>query len=1113
MSAKIRIQYNNVDEISIVVKENERIIDLIPKIIKDPQNQNENYLFILNENILDNQNLISSYDISEESIILMIKKNISLEEYISQCQKFVTINDKTITYKEILNGIKNYNGVSTQYFIHTNTNEGKKTYLIILDNDYEIIFNEEPFTAITNEIEIKQKKEKIIKKMIIPNICCLEEIKDFCKDKFIDNPYVLDNEKNKIYIKDDSNILEFIKDGLLNIYYITEDKYNESSINNPKIIIDNFKPKDLIDNFFEIFKYNNKEEEENKNFIYLESKERGKLSKFFGNLAAKKNLHTFKFAGPKNCGKSTTLLKYSRSNFSVMYLNCKYYHELQLKGKMTNVYNDILKEFQRIIKINPALIPQINELFKECKGKLYADIIYEIIKFLETMNLIKIIILDQVNEYHLNSVILNKYIKFIKEKKAKIKLIICSSINNYEIEDEVLKTIKNNINFDNGLNEENQDYYYYCGYLYENKIDDNNKLSPIFKLFRNQGKYIYSFKKSKNYKQTFSEIRKEIENDIKKFLKGKDIISISDILIFIKNNIQNENVSIPYQLLKFIPMKYFSIKKNYDNYFKINYDFPYIEYILDSLINIEDCDNYFKSQRYQFDFLKGNVKGLYYEYSCIYHINNSTIFGTKIENYITLESIAKFDNIIENIEDYIIKNIDEPKDSNSILNDIKTNDNNSEDLNSTKQNEIIMIDDYSSNEKNLNYDNNINTQSEEKIEQNTLLKKKTKRKKDAIKNKTIDEFNKNIKTYNILDEINKIKEFKKLSKNMTFEDFEQNIPQKLFKEINFYFHDIEYYRKITILNNSLPKYKGYEDKHVGFRQKKITGECLDYALLLGNQKNKKFLGIQIKCYSPDTTGENFSRETKSTIKEKCKNVINGIKSVFNIDIKEWHYLLILYYNTRDKEGEPNTFLINHCKKNNLEYIFYDPEKKQFLDKDFQDNFKFKFNDLTDLDSLSFNFKNSDIYDYKPEEKIETKNELVKGYQQYFNDTLSFYYQFNFSEQFITSNLDEYLEKLNNNISKIICNDKSFEFKFILLKKIYYEWIPQVPKDFHMSAFINSKRTNFILLLHINKEIYGIDYENNNKIDIFSAIKLINYSINYFYFFKIIKQKKKKTDSS
>ena len=1112
MSLTIQIQYNNEDIISVIVDKNEKIIDLIPKIIKDPQLQNENYLFILNENILKNKNPISSYDIYENSVIIIIKKNISLEEYISQCNNSVKINDKTFTYKEILNNIKNKNCLSTQYYIHTNTNEGKKTYSIIFKNYDKIIFNEEPFTAIMNHIEIKLDKEKIIKKIVIQNICCLEEIKDFCKDKFIDNPFILDDGKNKIYLTDESKILKFIKDGILNIYYINEDKYNEYFFNKPKIIEDNFKPKDLTDNFFEIFKYNKKEEED-KDFIYLETKERGKLSNFFENLVENENLHTFKFAGPKNCGKSTTLLKYSRNNICVMYLNCKYYHELELKDKRALVYNDILIEFQRLNLVDSDCGKQIKELFEKCKGKLYTDIIYEIIKFLVTLNLIEIIILDQVNENHLNTDILNKYIKFIKEKKSKIKLIICSSINNYEIEDEVLKTIKNNINFDKGLNEDNQDYYYYCGYLYEKKIDDNNKLRPIFNLFRNQTKYIYIFEKSKNYKQTFSEIRKTIEIDIKNFLKRKDIFSISDILIFIKNNIQNENVSIPYQLLKFIPMKYFSIKKNYDNYFTINYDFPYIEYILESLISIEDCDNYFKTQRYQFDFLKGNVKGLYYKYSCIYHINNSTIFGTKIENCITLESIAKFDKIIENIEDYTIKNIKESNDNDSILNDITTNDNNSEYTNTINQNEINMIDDFSSNEKIFNYDNNINSQPEENLDQNKLLERKRKRKKGVSKNKKIDDFNKNIKAYNSLDEANKLKEFNKLSKNITFEDFEQNLPKKLLKEINSYFYDIEYYRKETILNDSLPKYKGYEDENVGLRQKKITGECLDYALLLGNQKNKKFLGIQIKCYSPDTIGGNFSRETKSTIKEKCKNVIYGIKSTFNIDIKEWHYLLILYYNNRDKEGKPNSFLINHCKKNNLEYIFFDPEKKQFLNKDLKDNFKFKFNDLTNLDSLSYNFKNSDIYYYKPEEKIEAKNELVKGYQQYFNDTLSFYYQFNFSDQFITSNLDVYLENLNNNISKLICKDKSVEFKFILLKKIYYEWIPQVPKDLHMSVFINSNSTNFIFLLHINKEVYGIDYENNNKIDVFSAIKLINCKINYFYFFKIIEQKKKKADSS
>jgi len=81
-----------------------------------------------------------------------------------------------------------------------------------------------------NKIEIKLEKENIIKKIIIPNICCLEEIKDFCKDNLIDNPYVLDNRKNKIYLTDGSNILKFIKDGLLNIYYINENKYNEYAI-------------------------------------------------------------------------------------------------------------------------------------------------------------------------------------------------------------------------------------------------------------------------------------------------------------------------------------------------------------------------------------------------------------------------------------------------------------------------------------------------------------------------------------------------------------------------------------------------------------------------------------------------------------------------------------------------------------------------------------------------------------------------------------------------------------------------------------------------------------------------------------------------------------------
>ena len=88
-----------------------------------------------------------------------------------------------------------------------------------------------------------------------------------------------------------------------------------------------------------------------------------------------------------------------------------------------------------------------------------------------------------------------------------------------------------------------------------------------------------------------------MRDDINDFLKGKKLFSISDILIFIKNNIRKEFKKIPYDFLKFIPLKYFSIQK-VDDAFRLDYDFPYMEYIIDNLIKIEDCDNYFKNQRY-----------------------------------------------------------------------------------------------------------------------------------------------------------------------------------------------------------------------------------------------------------------------------------------------------------------------------------------------------------------------------------------------------------------------------------------------------------------------------------------------------------------------------------
>ena len=168
--------------------------------------------------------------------------------------------------------------------------------------------------------------------------------------------------------------------------------------------------------------------------------------------------------------------------------------------------------------------------------------------------------------------------------------------------------------------------------------------------------------------------------------------------------------------------------------------------------------------------------------------------------------------------------------------------------------------------------------------------------------------------------------------------------------------------------------------------------------------------------------------------------------------------------------------------------------------------KFDFNDLTNLDSLSYNFNSSDIYDYKEEEKLETKIELTKGYQQYFYDSTCLVYQFNNNQPLTDKSFENYLVELNKNISDII-GGKS-KYSFIFLKRVNFKWIPKIPKKFCMSAYINKSKSNFIFILHIGKSVFGIDFENKKKIKVFESLNLINSEIKYFYLFKIVIQNKR-----
>ena len=475
-----------------------------------------------------------------------------------------------------------------------------------------------------------------------------------------------------------------------------------------------------------------------------------------------------------------------------------------------------------------------------------------------------------------------------------------------------------------------------------------------------------------------------------------------------------------------------------------------------------------------------------------------------------LESIAKFEKVVTNIEDISIKKINDMNKDNKIS-DENDNDGNINDINNDISEQLNEEINSNINDKNIdqNKDNilsNIPDESDNEKNKNKYLARKRKKHGENMQEINIENFNLDIKKFFQSSEKKKLGKLKKLAKNLPYVDFEKYLPEFLIKDAYHYFLNIDYYKKNVELNYSLTKYEGYEDKNIAFKQTSITGECLDYALLMGERQNKKFLGIQIKCYSPDTVGGNFSDENKANIKDKCKNIINGIKNLLNIDIKEWHYVLILYFNPNDKDGEPNQFLIKHCKKNNLEYILYNPETKKFYDRNKMEISKFDFNDLTNLDSLSYNFNSSDIYDYKEEEKLETKIELTKGYQQYFYDSTCLVYQFNNNQPLTDKSFENYLVELNKNISDII-GGKS-KYSFIFLKRVNFKWIPKIPKKFCMSAYINKSKSNFIFILHIGKSVFGIDFENKKKIKIFETLNLINSEIKYFYLFKIVIQNKR-----
>ena len=338
--------------------------------------------------------------------------------------------DSNLNYKQIFD-LKKNNEIEKYYNLQMAQGENY-FYIQDFNRTFFDYFFYQPITVQYSFVDEKGNNNQILFK----NIYSTEQLEKDDKIKDINNSIIVfEDIKIDFYIAK-RDIHNYIKN---NILIIINDNYNydDNFIFDENIIVgDKFEKQNLSKYFDNYFIYNIKEE---KNFEYEKTNSRKSLLAIYIDIfMVEPNLRFFKFCRPSSTGKSTTLLKFSRAQRGIVYLNIKAIHELDKNNRLKECYNLITYELRRLYISDEQKKNSFIKVLKECRNQNPWDIIFNVIKcILETTN---IIIFDQIKKSYLYGNIYNQIEDYVKN--SKLKLIICISINNKDIRDEVIKTIE-----------------------------------------------------------------------------------------------------------------------------------------------------------------------------------------------------------------------------------------------------------------------------------------------------------------------------------------------------------------------------------------------------------------------------------------------------------------------------------------------------------------------------------------------------------------------------------------------------------------------------------------------------------------------------------------------
>jgi hypothetical protein len=439
------------------------------------------------------------------------------------------------------------------------------------------------------------------------------------------------------YIKDNILILKIINEEIPKFYF------SQECLN----IKNNYTKEKYSPFFNEYFPDSNSENGEL--FIYNENKERKEILKNIFFLKSLDTIKKYKITGPFSTGKSITLFIISKCYNNIIYVNLKtikkykddYFKFLEiLSNECSRIWindDELKKKFDKSIKLIDL---EQNNL------KILLEVINILLNLMNTN--ILILVLDQFKQNNIDYE--PSFSKTIEEyiQNKNLKVVFCSSLNDNEVRDKLLPTFMKFKGNPKELNKDTQEFYFYFSELYSKKASNN--LSYI--LFKNKSRYASLLNEEKLFDSLKIIDDKILEklSTFKNYKYEKDIInqnfSLQDALIFLKQIIYQElPLSFLIDVISISPLKYFVIKFDKDQ-FKIEPIFPYIEYFISQFIQIKDCQEYFKKEKYNnLSFVSNRVKGEYFEYAAKLGIKERLNLEYNIDKEVFVDQIAEMNEI------------------------------------------------------------------------------------------------------------------------------------------------------------------------------------------------------------------------------------------------------------------------------------------------------------------------------------------------------------------------------------------------------------------------------------------------------------------------------------